>query len=240
MHAAIVFATLAMLISSTLKLARGKLMPFLAGTAILLLLRKYMAGQLTLVSVLKYAAIFTGSIAALFVSFSMLRGMAGPDALIGDVLGYTIAAYNRLAAILDGRLRYPFSERGLYISGFVAFNNTFNNLFHVDQLLAWPDFYTVWQSEFDAVAAAGLNGQLIWSGTFGYIFSDLKWLSSAVVFHLWANHRLGMALTKVRKDSRNCALSLVRILRPVLVWDELSIRSEGGCSFSWYARARPL
>jgi hypothetical protein len=112
----------------------------------------------------------------------MLRGSTGPDVLIGDILGYTIAAYNRLAAVLDGRLRYPFSGRGLYISGFVAFNNTFNYIFHVNQLFSWPDFDTVWRSEFEAVSSAGLNGRLIWSGAFGYAFSDLKWAAPLLIF----------------------------------------------------------
>jgi hypothetical protein len=181
-HSAIILATLAMLVASTLKLARGDVMPMFSGIAMLFLLRRLVDGKLKPMSVLKFTVFFAGSIVALFLSFSMLRGLAGPDVLIGDILGYTIAPYNRLAAIVDGRLRYPFSGRGLYISGFVAFNKTFNKLFHVNRLLAWPDFDTVWQSEFGAVTAAGLNGQLIWSGTFGDIFSDLRWLSPLLLF----------------------------------------------------------
>jgi len=180
-HSSIILATLAMLASSTLSLSRGDVMPMFAGIVILLLLRRLIDGKLRPLSALKFAAFFAGSIAALFVSFSILRGSAGP-ALIGDILGYTIAAYNRLAAVLDGRLRYPFSGRGLYISGFVAFNNTFNRIFHVNQLFSWPDFDTVWRSEFGAVSSAGLNGRLIWSGAFGYAFSDLKWASPLLLF----------------------------------------------------------
>jgi hypothetical protein len=87
-----------------------------------------------------------------------------------------------LAAVLDGRLHYPYSGRGLYISGFVAFNKTFNNIFHVNQLFSWPDFDTAWRSEFGAVSSAGLDGRLIWSGAFGYVFSDLKWASPLLLF----------------------------------------------------------
>ena len=181
-HSSIILATLAMLTSSTLSLARGDVMPMFTGIVILFLLRKLIAGKLKPLSALKFAAFFAGSIGALFVSFSMLRGSTGPDVLIGDILGYTIAAYNRLAAVLDGRLRYPFSGRGLYISGFVAFNNTFNKIFHVNQLFSWPDFDTVWRSEFEAVSSAGLNGRLIWSGAFGYAFSDLRWAAPLLIF----------------------------------------------------------
>ena len=44
-------------------------------------------------------------------------------------------------------------------------------------MFGWPDKDADWRSQFNAVAAAGLNGDLIWSGAFGYIFSELKWLS---------------------------------------------------------------
>jgi hypothetical protein len=170
-----------LLASSTLSLSRGDLMPMFAGIVILFLLRRLIDGKLGFLSTLKFAAFCAGSMGALFVSFSLLRG-AGPDALIGDILGYTIAAYNRLAAVLDGRLRYPFSGRGLYISGFVAFNDTFNKIFHINQLFSWPDFDTVWRSEFAAVSSAGLDARLIWSGAFGYAFSDLKWASPLLLF----------------------------------------------------------
>jgi hypothetical protein len=59
----------------------------------------------------------------------------------------------------------------------------------------------VWRSEFDAVAAAGLNGQLIWSGAFGYIFSDLGWFSPLLLYvyglatgWTWRSQKLGRVL----------------------------------------------
>lgn len=178
----ILLAILGMTASATLRLARGDLMPILAGIAILFLMRRLIAERLTPASVLKFTAIFWGAIVLLFISISMLRGLADPNSLIGDLLGYTVASYNRLAAILNGGLRYPFSGRGLYISGFVSFNRTFNNLFHLNRIFDWPDFDTAFRSEFGAVTNAGLNGQLIWSGAFGYIFSDLKWLAPLMLF----------------------------------------------------------
>lgn len=181
-HLFIILASIVLLASSTLSLSRGDVMPTFAGTVILFLLRKLIDGKLKPLSVLKFASIFAASTAALFISFSLLRGSAGPDTLIADTLGYTIAAYNRFAAVLGGRLRYPYSGRGLYISGFVAFNNSFNKIFHLNQLFSWPDFDTAWRSEFGAVSSAGLDGRLIWSGAFGYVFSDLKWASPLLLF----------------------------------------------------------
>lgn len=175
----IIFATVAVLLSSTLKLARSGSMPILVGVAVLFLLRRFIKGTLTPASVLKFAALFVAIIVGFFAAFSILRGLYDPSALIDNILGYTIASYNRMAAILDGRLRYPFAGRGIYLSTFVSFNNTFIKLFHINP---WPDVYTVWYSEFGAVDASGLDGELIWSGAFGYIFSDLKWLSPILLF----------------------------------------------------------
>ena len=181
-HFTIVIATLTMVVWSVLMLTRGELLPILMGIVILLLLRRLIQGKLKPASILAFAVICIASIAALFASFSVLRGQNDLHTITGGILGYTIAPYNRLAAILDGRLRYPFAGKGLYFSGFVSFNRTFNDLFHINQLFSWPDFNTVWQSEFGAVDAAGLNGQLIFSGTFGYIFSELGWLSPLLLF----------------------------------------------------------
>jgi hypothetical protein len=181
-HLTIVVATLSMVVWSVLMMTRGELVPILAGIVILTVLRRLMQGKLTTGSILRFAPICAVSIVAVFASFSVLRGTADLRAGVGEILGYTIASYNRLAAILDGRLRYPFAGKGLYFSGFISFNRTFNGIFHANQLFSWPDFNTVWQSEFGAVDAAGLNGQLILGGTFGYIFSEMGWLSPLLLF----------------------------------------------------------
>ena len=197
-QSAIIVATGSMLAAATLKLARGELMPILAGAAILFLLGKVIEGRLTAASVVRYAAAFVTLVAALFVGFSLLRGFVDFDSVLGDLSGYTIASYNRMAAILDGRMHYPFAGRGVYISSFVAFNDTFNKLVPINRLLSWPDFTTTWRSEFDAVWAAGLNGDFIWPGTFGYVFSDLGWFSPFLLFvyglatgWVWRSLKLG-------------------------------------------------
>ena len=94
------------------KVGSRRLMPIIAGLGILFVLRRFINGKLTLAWIVKSASILAGWIVALFISFSVLRGVADLDTLIGSILGYTIAAYNRMAAILDGRLHYPFSGKG--------------------------------------------------------------------------------------------------------------------------------
>jgi hypothetical protein len=178
----IITALMAALLVSMFIVTRGSLIPVFTGIFIVMALVRYKAGKLTPASLWRFGLIFTTLIILVFASFALLRGANNTSVVISNFLGYTIASYNRLASILDGKLRYPFAGHGIYISEFVSFNNMFNNLFHVNRLFGWPDFYTVWGSEFDAVSAAGLNGQLIWSGTFGYLFADLGWLTPFMLF----------------------------------------------------------
>jgi len=194
----IIVATGSMLVAATLRLGRGEFMPILLGAAILFLANKHSKGTLTAGYVLKFAVVFVGLVVALFGAFSALRGILDLRSLFVNLVGYTIAGYNRLAAILDGRLHYPFAGRGLYISSFASFNETFNKLIPINRLLSWPDFTTTWRSEFGAVSTAGLNGDLIWSGTFGYLFSDVGWLAPFLLFvyglttgWVWRSFKLG-------------------------------------------------
>jgi hypothetical protein len=170
------------LVSAVLRFGRGEFMPILVGTAIVFLLGKLSCGELRWTALVRYAIIFLVLVVVFFSAFSLLRGSSPSEAVARDVLSYSVASYNRLAALLDGRLRYPYAGKGIYLSSFVAFNDTFNRVFGINTTLSWPDFTSVWQSEFGAVTNAGLNGALIWSGTFGYIFSDLGWFSPLLLF----------------------------------------------------------
>ncbi len=200
-NGSILLAIAALVASATLMVARGEVMPIFAGIAITFLLRRLKDGKLTFLSATRFALTFAASVVLLFIAFSILRGQSDPQFLIASVFGYSIASYNRLAALLSGLFHYPFSDRGLYISAFVSFNKSFNAVFHINRLFDWPDFDMVWRSEFDAVAAAGLNGQLIWSGAFGYIFSDLGWFSPLLLYvyglatgWTWRSLKLGQVL----------------------------------------------
>ena len=115
-----------------------------------------------------------------------------------NVIGYTLASYNRMAAVVHGRIRYEYGGQGTYLINFLGFNNMLNRIIPIAKTLRWPDYYDWWQSEFTTVADAGLNGSYIWSGTFGYIFGDLGWLSPLWLFaqgvlfgYLWTAMRRG-------------------------------------------------
>lgn len=121
------------------------------------------------------------AVVALFLAFDLLRGGL-IDGMVGNLIGYTMTSYNRLSAVLHGRMRYEFGGHGTYLFPFLAFNNQLNTIIPFRMLFHWPMFNDWWQSEFTGVWNAGLNGGYIWSGTFGYIFADLGWLSPLWLF----------------------------------------------------------
>lgn len=154
----------------------------LVGIMIVVLLVRQRDNRLSRAFIIKTFTICCIAVLALFVAFGVLRGATGADFLVSSFLGYTVSSYNRLAAMLAGVLHYPYSGHGLYISAFASFNNSFNTLTGLRYFLDWPTFDTVWRSEFDAVSAAGLDGELIWSGAPGYAFADLGWFSPFLFF----------------------------------------------------------
>jgi hypothetical protein len=171
-------AVLTEMISSTLILIRSLLMLTICGLAILYLIRKATRRQISPKLVLGGGVAIFLCLSLLFIALSFIRGTADWDDQISSLLGYSAASYNRLAAIINGNLRYPYGGYGEYIGKIVL--NTHRLPFK--QIMNPPDATEVWGSEFGAVSQAGLNGSLIWSGTFGDIFSDLGWFSLPFVF----------------------------------------------------------
>lgn len=175
-------AVLSVICAATLTLSRNLVMMVVCGLAILYVSRKVLGGQVNFKFLFSAVSMLAGGVVLLFFAFSFLRGTSDWDYQVHNLFGYTVASYNRLAAILSGRLRYPFGGRGLYLSSFLAFSHMFNRIIPMAELMHWPDFQEVWGSEFGAIDRAGLDGGGIWSGAFGYIFSDLGWLSVPFVF----------------------------------------------------------
>jgi len=176
-------------------------MVIVCGLVILFVVRRSATKPVSLKFVLGTGTAIALSVTLLFFAFSFLRGSDSSGDQVYQLLGYTAASYNRLAAIVNGNLRYPFADRGLYLSSFVAFNHTLNQFVPMGRLMDWPEHLEVWGAEFGAVTRAGLDGRFIWSGVFGYIFSDLGWFSLPFVFGygmlygvVWNWIRLGKVL----------------------------------------------
>jgi hypothetical protein len=175
-------ATASVVISTTLKLGRGELMPVVTGIAVIYILRQLVRWEAGSALAFRTIAVFTVVIAAAFLLFSFIRGTSDTDKMASDIVGYTVCSYNHMAALLAGRLHYPYAGRGIYLFSFLGFNNVLNTLIPFRELLSWPSFYDAWQSEFSSTWRAGLNGYSIWVGAFGYIFADLGWWAPLFVF----------------------------------------------------------
>jgi len=191
MKGSILLAIFVVAASATLSLNRNNMNVILAGLAVLFILRRSEQGRLTPKRMALFAATCAGLIVSTFLFFAYLRG-GTPQENLGQLLGYTVASYNRLAAIVNGQLRYPMAGNGTYLSSFLAFNDTLNRIIPFNRFMGSVQFSDQWSSEFAAVDQAGLNGGLIWSGSFGYIFSDLGWVAPLVLVvygfvagHLW-------------------------------------------------------
>jgi hypothetical protein len=175
-------AIVSALVSCSLSVDRGGPMMITVGSATIFVLRKMLRHELNARVVFKVGAVLLVLCVICFALFGVLRGVNGPEAMVSSFVVYSISSYNRLSALLSGKLRYPYGGTGVYLSGFLASNNLFNSLVPVREMLRWPSFYDVWRSEFWAVGRANLNTNSIWSGAFGYIYSDLGWLSPGFVF----------------------------------------------------------
>jgi hypothetical protein len=169
--AALFIATIVVIASSVITVSRNLLMPTLCGLGILYVTRKRLAGKVTRKALWRSSMIAGLCACLLFFGLSFLRGTSDWDALMHSLVGYTAASYNRLAAVVNDQVRFPYAGEGLYLSSVV----THTRLLPVSHILAPPDSLSVWSSEFDAINQASLDGELIWPGAFGQIFADLRW-----------------------------------------------------------------
>jgi hypothetical protein len=174
-------AIIASIVSGALKLGRLQVMYSVTGLAVVYLLANIARRKLKAAFLVRFGAVFVALVLSLFVLFTIIRGGGDLEKHTSDLMGYTIAGYNRLAAVLQGRLHYPFGGTGVYLSAFVSFNHSLNRLIPIHDMMNWGSFDDVWRSEFGATWAAGLNGNLIWLGAFGYLFEDVGWLTPAVL-----------------------------------------------------------
>jgi hypothetical protein len=194
----IAFGILLVMVSGSLKLARGELIPVVSGCALLYLVQRIGTGRWSTRKLIQAAAVVTLGAIALFTLMSLARGGEDMDAFVGALLGYTVSSYNRLAALVNGRLHYPYTGSGLYLSSFVSFNTSLNTILPINEYMHWPSYADMWDSQFAATWQAGLDGTRIWSGAFGYIFADFGWFAPAVLFFyglicgwVWRSIKLG-------------------------------------------------
>jgi hypothetical protein len=172
-----VFAQVAL---SMLRVSRSDLMPIFGGLAVLYLMDKIRRREINTAGLLRRLLILPTAGASLFILFALLRGSQDVSKGLGDFVGYTLASYNRLAALLNGTMHYPYGGHGVFLFDFLNSNNVLNAVIPMRKIFAWPDTFELWNASFQAPQIAGLNSYLIWSGIFGYLYSDFGWTTPLI------------------------------------------------------------
>lgn len=177
----LICSVLLCIVAAAVKVSRVDVMVACVGTVVVWIVAHFRSRSVNRVAAFTALIGMATILLGVFVLFSFIRGAAS-DAFAGDVVGYTLASYNRMSAVIHNRLRYRYGGLGTYTFNCVVFNNMINEVIPFREWFRWPAFMDWWQSEFDATAAAGLDNRLIWSGAFGYVFADLGWFSPIYMF----------------------------------------------------------
>jgi hypothetical protein len=109
-------AVLLAIFAAILILSRNLVMLVACGLAILYVARRITRKNVSFKFVIGVGASIVTCIILLFFTFSFIRGAETWDYLAYNLVGYTIASYNRLAAMVNGTLHYPFAGHGVYLS----------------------------------------------------------------------------------------------------------------------------
>jgi hypothetical protein len=171
----VLIAILEVLLSSILTWGRYLIIPFLIGLFVVYYsnYKKIRLKNLIL-------AFSSGLGAFLFFGYFRLGNRHNSNISISylfirQLIGYTLASYNRLAGILNGSFTYSYGKTGFYLLPFLSHIPLLHHIL--------PNFYEIseemaWLQEFRDVASSGfLDPAFIWSTVYGYIFSVLAWLS---------------------------------------------------------------
>jgi hypothetical protein len=177
---------------------RTNLMPIILGLFVVHFLHNTRTSNANAAKLLLTGAFTASTVVGLFLLFSFLRGALVLRLLVTSLLGYSIVSYNRMAALLLGTMHYAYEGRGVYLSRYLLQDGKLNTILHLGSTFGWPDTFGLWQTEFSSTMAAGLNPGFIWSGAFGYIYSDIGWWTPLYLYflgllvgYLWSKFNAG-------------------------------------------------
>ncbi len=219
---------------------RTRLMPLMASTLLIAIFFKTRGRQVRLVRVAAFACASMLALVGVFLLVSFLRGSLLLGSLMTSLLGYTIVSYNRMAALLMGAMHYGYEGSGVYLVPLLSGSDGFNKLIPVKDIFNWPGARELWHTEFASVAQSGLNGSYIWSSIFGYLYSDIGWLTPFYMFlyglfccYFWIKFKTGKALGLVVYPWVAFGI-MFWIGTNLLPYDRLLNYIEMGLLLTWY------
>lgn len=161
-------------------LSRSLLMPYFLAMLVVLSGTLWHRRGIALKKLITTVSGILGVIVALFLIIAYFRSGATHSPL-AMLAGYVPASYNRLAAVLMGRLTPSISGVPYYSFRFLWYPPVVRRIIaipHMGRDFGWPipnSMMTGWFSEFSHVASADLNPMFIWPTAFGYTFYDFGW-----------------------------------------------------------------
>jgi len=164
------------------RMDRAQLMPLIVGMFAVYIYFKIRDSGASALKLALIAFGFLFAVLAVFTVLSASRGIQGVESLMATLLGYTVVSYNRLAALLSGSMHYAFQSSGVYLFPFLSQSGSLNSIIPFTSIFGWPIARDLWRTEFISTAQAGLNPGFIWSGVFGYLYSDLGWYTVVYIF----------------------------------------------------------
>jgi hypothetical protein len=180
---------------------RTRLMPLIANTMMIAIFFRTRGKRISLFRIAGFALVAMLALVGTFLMISFLRGSLVLNALVESLLGYTIVSYNRMAALLLGAMHYNYEGKGVYMVPFLSGSEGLNKLIPFNDMFGWPTARELWRSEFASVAQSGLNPGYIWSSMFGYLYSDIGWLTPIYMFfyslficYFWIKFKTGKAI----------------------------------------------
>lgn len=226
---------------------RGNQLDFLSGLGVVVLFtasrRSNVSGKAMALRVLVGVAV----VIIVFAGLAFTRGEHSQTLMLRSLVGYSFASYNRLAALLSGRLTYVYHGRLVYLAPYLNGRHKLDSILPIAEYMGWPTFTEIWKSEFFSIGASGLNPLFIWSGAFGYLYSDLGWGALAYLYcagllvgYTWRRFRAGGSVSLVLYpymafwilfwvSAANLLdymlVSLVEVAIGLTIWERLCLRS---------------
>ncbi|AZI42076.1 oligosaccharide repeat unit polymerase [Deinococcus psychrotolerans] len=175
-----------------------------------------------LLAILSGIVLFT----IVFVFIGNSRASGGNDTYLSQFIGYFPSSYNRLAALIEGKLQFPSSGIGYYSTqglwDFPVLSNIFNfysigREMGLDLPLSNLDN---WSQQFTAVSSSGLNRSFIWLTTYGFAFADFRWFG--IFYFLFSGCFIGIAYYYFRNRSLIGGIMYPYLLTTVIKWWSIS------------------
>lgn len=188
------------MLTALMKAARYDLMPGVVGLLVVFSLFAQGGRKFSALKLAKSGLLLVLITILVFSVLAYFRGATDKLKFAEVAMGYSIASYNRLSAVLSGEIVLPYGGTGTYTFRFLSHIPLLHDVIDLREALEMPEATDVLKSEFPAVEAANLSRDYIWLGTFGYILSDIGFWVFPYVFFIgaftawaWRAFRMGSA-----------------------------------------------